>query len=152
MFSFVNAFYLSREAIFRDYSLCIADDIPWRMELMFLCRAAHIPLVMTTHTDYTHMQDYKSGGPAGIFMKSAWAFHILSGHYSDVHATVSRVFAKDLSKKENIEINAVWPPILWSNEFKKSKDQTIVSFYKSARRICAVTLLGSLFSPYWSRT
>jgi hypothetical protein len=128
IFSFVNTGYLVREILNNKYSICIADDIPWRMQLLFLCRAAHIPLIMTTHTDYTHMQDYKRGGFAGALMKSAWAFHTLSGHYSDVHATVSRVFADDLSKKGRIKINAIWPPILWSNEFKKPKDDTIVSF------------------------
>jgi glycosyltransferase involved in cell wall biosynthesis len=127
IFSCVNTYRLFQEMFTHKYSLCIADDIPWRMQLLFLCRAAHIPLVTTTHTDYTHMQDYKNGGIAGAMMKSAWNFHVLSGHYSDVHATVSRVFADDLSKKENIKINAIWPPILWANEFKKPKDKRIVS-------------------------
>jgi glycosyltransferase involved in cell wall biosynthesis len=45
-----------------------------------------------------------------------------SAHVADVHASVSKVFGAILREREGIPVNAIWPPILWSNEFRADPD------------------------------
>mmetsp|Transcript_31493 Transcript_31493/g.91057 ORF Transcript_31493/g.91057 Transcript_31493/m.91057 type:complete len:552 (-) Transcript_31493:87-1742(-) len=113
LFSAVNAGLLLNELFLkRDYDCIFTDDLAWRIEFLLLTRATGLPTVTTTHTDITHMPSCKG------CVKLAWNLHILSAHLASVHATVSQVFGSQMSKKYNIPVGAVWPPILWSQEFK----------------------------------
>jgi len=86
--------------------------VPWRLELLLLTRALGIPTVVSSHTDITHMKAYK-----GV-VKLVWKIHMLSTRLASVHATVSRVFGAQMGKTYGIPISGIWPPILWSQEFK----------------------------------
>ena len=47
-----------------------------------------------------------------------WRVHMASAKFAEVHASVSRVFGKILVEREGAPVNAIWPPILWSTEFR----------------------------------
>ncbi|CAE7383913.1 SQD2 [Symbiodinium microadriaticum] len=113
LFSYANAAALLRETMVRGgYDCLFLDDVPWRLELLLLTRALGIPTVVSSHTDITHMKAYK-----GV-VKLVWKIHMLSTRLASVHATVSRVFGAQMGKTYGIPISAIWPPILWSEEFK----------------------------------
>eukprot|EP00928_Gymnodinium_smaydae_P078832 TRINITY_DN62899_c0_g1_i1.p1 TRINITY_DN62899_c0_g1~~TRINITY_DN62899_c0_g1_i1.p1 ORF type:complete len:552 (-),score=118.49 TRINITY_DN62899_c0_g1_i1:92-1747(-) len=118
LFSFVNAGFLLRELCFyRGYDCVFTDDVPWRLELLLLTRAVAVPTVVSSHTDITHMKSYK-----GV-VKLVWKVHMLSTRLAAVHATVSRVFGAQMARTYGIPVDAVWPPILWSPEFRSDPSE-----------------------------
>lgn len=117
LFSYVNARDLLRETIIRGgYDCVFIDDVPWRLEFLLLTRSLGIPTVVSSHTDITHMKAYK-----GV-VKLVWKIHMLSTRLATVHATVSRIFGVQMGKTYNVPVSAIWPPILWSQEFKSEPE------------------------------
>jgi len=128
LFSFVNTGYLL-QGLFYDrqtghftlsksrYDLCIADDVPFRISLLLLARAAGVPTVITSHTDATHLSTYKG------FLPIIWHLHIRCAHLASVHASVSRVFGESMVSRYNTPVQATWPPILWAKEFKSPPEE-----------------------------
>jgi glycosyltransferase involved in cell wall biosynthesis len=115
--SFANASLILQElCLKRCYDLVFTDDTPWRIELLLLARAFGVPSVVSTHTDITHMKSFK--GP----VKVVWYVHMLSTYLAAVHATVSRIFGDQLRRQYGVPLGAVWPPILWSSEFKSEPE------------------------------
>lgn len=113
LMSGINAHLILRELCYnRDYDCVFTDDLVWRFEFLLLTRAMGVPTVTSTHTDITHMPSCK-----GV-VKLVWNLHMQSSHLACVHATVSKVFGLQMSRKYNLPVNAVWPPILWSPEFQ----------------------------------
>lgn len=93
---------------------CFTDDIPFRLVAFLLARGMGVPTVTTTHTDATRLKSYK-----GCAMKLAWRMHVGSAHYATVHASVSRVFADIMHSSYRVPVQAVWPPMLWSDTFRR---------------------------------
>lgn len=117
LFSYVNARDLLRETIVRGgYDCVFIDDVPWRLELLLLTRSLGIPTVVSSHTDITHMKAYKG------MVKLVWKIHMLSTRLATVHATVSRIFGIQMGKTYNVPVSAIWPPILWSQDFKSEPE------------------------------
>mmetsp|Transcript_111101 Transcript_111101/g.315200 ORF Transcript_111101/g.315200 Transcript_111101/m.315200 type:complete len:542 (+) Transcript_111101:24-1649(+) len=111
--SFVNIGLLLQELCWKRDCDCVwMDDLPWRFEPLLLVRAMAIPSVISTHTDITHMPSCK-----GV-VKLVWYLHVYAAHLASVHATVSKVFGRQMSSAYRVPVGAVWPPILWSLEFK----------------------------------
>eukprot|EP00946_MAST-07B_sp_MAST-7B-sp1_P005029 g5029.t1 len=110
------------------YDVCLMDDVPWRAHLLLLLRAFNVPTIVTSHTDATHLESFKT---AAAF-RSTWRVHMWSAKMSDVHASVSKVFGKILSDRECTPVNAYWPPILWSPLFRADPDS---SFVEEARNL-----------------
>ena len=96
LFSVVNTRLLLRGLRTASYSCIFADDIPWRVSLLLLARAAGVPAVVSSHTDATHMQAF-----SGIF-RLVWFVHMTSTRLAAVHATVSRVFGDLLARSWRI--------------------------------------------------
>ena len=117
LFSWVNSFWLLH-CLFQHagYDVCIADDVPWRFQLQLLMRCFNVPTIVTSHTDATRLQSSK----AATF-RFVWRVHMWSARLAEVHASVSKVFAKILHERENTPVNAIWPPILWSTEFRAER-------------------------------
>lgn len=118
LFSFINTGFLLNELSLGrpgtgGYDCIFMDDVPWRMMLLLLARAWGIPTVVSSHTDVTHMKSYK-----GV-VKLVWALHMWATHLAAVHATVSRIFGNQMAKKYNVPFTGLWPPILWSQDFKE---------------------------------
>ncbi|CAE8668839.1 unnamed protein product, partial [Polarella glacialis] len=127
------------------------DDVPWRIELLLLTRAMGVPSVVSTHTDITHMNAFKGT------VKLVWKIHLLSTHLATVHATVSRVFGDQMRKMYQVPIDAIWPPILWSQEFKS--EPSVWEEQAAATRAIWLEKLGAqgcvpkaimLFAGRWS--
>jgi glycosyltransferase involved in cell wall biosynthesis len=109
----VNAGWLLQELLLkRRHDVVIMDDLGFRFELMLLCRAMGVPTIVSTHTDITHMPSCK-----GV-VKQVWNCHVASSYLASVHTTVSRVFGDQMSKKYGVPVGAIWPPILWSPDFR----------------------------------
>ena len=98
-----------------SYSVVFLDDLPWRLSLLLLARAAGVPTVMTSHTDGSKLKSYKSY-PA---LKLIWQVQMRCAHLASVHASVSRVFGEQMRDEYSVPVNAIWPPILWAKEFKR---------------------------------
>ena len=111
------------------YGLCVMDDVPWRAHLLLLLRAFNVPTVVTSHTDATHLESFKT---AAAF-RTTWRVHMLSARMCDVHASVSKVFGKILSDRENTPVNAYWPPILWSPLFRGDPSMAYVDEARELR-------------------
>ena len=111
------------------YDVCVMDDVPWRIHLLLLMRAFGVPTVITSHTDVTHIQSFKQSK----VMRNTWRVHMASAHVADVHASVSNVFGAILRQREGTPVNAVWPPILWSNEFRADPEKQYVVESKKLR-------------------
>mmetsp|Transcript_86201 Transcript_86201/g.155264 ORF Transcript_86201/g.155264 Transcript_86201/m.155264 type:complete len:557 (+) Transcript_86201:60-1730(+) len=153
LFSFVNAGALLKELVFFPgrYDCVFMDDVPWRIELLLLTRAMGVPSVVSTHTDITHMNAFKGT------VKLVWKIHLLSTHLATVHATVSRVFGDQMRKMYQVPIDAIWPPILWSQEFKS--EPSVWEEQAAATRAIWLEKLGAqgcvpkaimLFAGRWS--
>lgn len=113
LFSFINTGFFINELSSVKYDCMFMDDVPWRVMGLLLCRAYGVPTVVSSHTDVTHMKSYK-----GV-VKLVWWTHMKATHLASVHATVSNVFGKQMAKKYRIPFTGLWPPILWSNDFKE---------------------------------
>jgi glycosyltransferase involved in cell wall biosynthesis len=118
LISFVNASLVVKEMCCRgQYDLVFTDDTPWRMVLLLLARTMGIPAIVSTHTDITHMKSFKG------LVKVAWYVHMISAHLAAVHATVSRIFGSQLTRDYRVPVGGVWPPILWSSEFRSDPSE-----------------------------
>ena len=116
VFSIYNALWLAQALTQHKpgYDVCVMDDVPWRLHLLLFLRALGVPTVITSHTDATHIKSFK----VSSVMRTTWYVHMASAHVADVHASVSHVFGRILEERERTPVNAYWPPILWSNEFR----------------------------------
>ena len=131
LFSAWNAMWLTHALTQHKpgYDVCVMDDVPWRIHLLLLMRAFGVPTVVTSHTDATHIKSYKMSS----IMRTTWKVHMASAHVADVHASVSHVFGKILQDREGTPVNAYWPPILWSNEFRADPQTHYVQESKTLR-------------------
>merc|ERR1712216_221073 len=90
-------------------------------------------------------------------VSTVWQIHMRCAHLASVHATVSRVFGEQMKAKYRIPVNGVWPPILWSPEFKsdpslwedraKAQRQLWLSLLKKAGCVPKAIML---FAGRWS--
>ena len=61
LFSWVNTFWLLHVLLQHNgYDVCIADDVPWRLNLLLLMRTFSVPTIVTSHTDATRLESSKS--------------------------------------------------------------------------------------------
>lgn len=100
----------------RGYDAVFTDDVPWRLELLLLTRGMGVPAVVTTHTDITHLRSFKG------YVKLAWHLHMLSTRVAAVHAATSRVFGERMRQLYGVPVGSIWPPCLWSPEFRAEPD------------------------------
>merc|ERR1719460_1613483 len=103
LFSFINSGFLLNEfGVKGGYDCVFMDDVPWRLQLLLLARVYGVPVVVSSHTDVTHMKSYK-----GV-VKLVWSIHMLSTRLAAVHATVSNVFGKQMTAKYGVPLGGVW--------------------------------------------
>ena len=53
--------------------------------------------------------------------------HLASAFFATVHATVATVYAEALQKSYGVPVHSVWPPVLWSDAFKRPLDDLKVA-------------------------
>lgn len=97
------------------YDLCLADDIPLRLLLCLLARAAAVPTVLTTHGDFARFVCSHWHG-ARVF----WRLHLLAADVATLHAASSEVFAETLRARYRLPV-AAWPPMLWCDTFLRPR-------------------------------
>lgn len=114
IFSIRNTCTMLRMLCCGKFDVHIIDDVPFRLVHFLLVRGCGLPSITTTHTDISKTRSYK-GCNAWI----AWRLHLASARVVTVHASVSKVFADLMRERYWVPVQAIWPPILWSGDFRK---------------------------------
>eukprot|EP00928_Gymnodinium_smaydae_P024205 TRINITY_DN19660_c0_g1_i1.p1 TRINITY_DN19660_c0_g1~~TRINITY_DN19660_c0_g1_i1.p1 ORF type:complete len:479 (-),score=100.91 TRINITY_DN19660_c0_g1_i1:118-1554(-) len=113
--SLCNMCKLFRALSFGGFDVVIMDDILFRVVALLLARGLGVPSIASTHTDVTGHSGYDNI----LAVRLAWYLHVLSARFAVVHATASQVFAKAFCSRYGMPVHAVWPPVLWSDEFRQ---------------------------------
>lgn len=74
-----------------------------------------MPSIATTHTDVTRHPSFENS----FMVRLTWYLHMAFAGLATVHATVTHTFANILETIHNVPVQAVWPPPLWSHEFRR---------------------------------
>jgi len=114
-FSVYNTCKLVQQLFTGDHSLCFIDDCCLRIAPIMLMRALGLPSIATTHSDVPSHPAYHSS----VMPKLIWWLHLASSFCATLHASVAKVYADSLWKRYRIPVNAIWPPVLWSDEFRR---------------------------------
>eukprot|EP00747_Dinoflagellata_sp_TGD_P178825 gnl/TRDRNA2_/TRDRNA2_28543_c0_seq1.p1 gnl/TRDRNA2_/TRDRNA2_28543_c0~~gnl/TRDRNA2_/TRDRNA2_28543_c0_seq1.p1 ORF type:complete len:493 (+),score=41.55 gnl/TRDRNA2_/TRDRNA2_28543_c0_seq1:185-1480(+) len=114
LFSVHNTRCILGALCYGNFDLCIMDDLPFRLSVCLLARAVGVPIITTTHTDVCGHPLYRL-----FLVRLTWYWHMASAHFATVHASVSNVFAKILRSRYYIPVHVIWPPVLWSEEFRR---------------------------------
>eukprot|EP00931_Biecheleriopsis_adriatica_P048979 TRINITY_DN28317_c0_g1_i1.p1 TRINITY_DN28317_c0_g1~~TRINITY_DN28317_c0_g1_i1.p1 ORF type:complete len:494 (-),score=70.35 TRINITY_DN28317_c0_g1_i1:210-1664(-) len=114
-FSIHNTLRLIKELSQGDHSLCFIDDSCLRIAPMMLMRGFGLPSVATTHSDVPSHPAYSSS----VMPRIIWWLHLASSYFATVHAACAKVYADLLWEKYSVPVHSVWPPVLWSNEFRR---------------------------------
>ena len=48
-----------------------------------------------------------------------WWLHLASAFFATSHATVANAYAKSLWDRYKVPVHSVWPPVLWSEAFRR---------------------------------
>lgn len=57
--------------------------------------------------------------------------HLASAFFATAHATVARVYAQSLRENYGVPVHSVWPPVLWSDAFRRPLDELAVALQRS---------------------
>eukprot|EP00930_Biecheleria_cincta_P060631 TRINITY_DN46251_c0_g1_i1.p1 TRINITY_DN46251_c0_g1~~TRINITY_DN46251_c0_g1_i1.p1 ORF type:complete len:524 (+),score=78.87 TRINITY_DN46251_c0_g1_i1:37-1572(+) len=114
-FSVHNTCRLVQQLFSGDHSLCFIDDCCLRIAPIMLMRALGLPSIATTHSDVPSHPAYSSS----VMPKLMWWLHLASSYCATLHASVAKVYADSLWQRYRIRVNAIWPPVLWSDEFRR---------------------------------
>ena len=98
------------------HELCFIDDSCMRIAPLMLMRGLGMPAIATTHSDVPSHPVYHQF----ILLKILWWLHLASAYFATLHASVAHVYAQSLWERYRIPVNAVWPPVLWSDAFRWS--------------------------------
>ncbi|CAE8624428.1 unnamed protein product [Polarella glacialis] len=126
------------------------DDICMRMAPIVLMRGLGLPSIATTHSDVPSHPLYEET----FIVRCMWVSHLVSNYCATVHATVAKVYAAILWDRYRSPVHAVWPPVLWSDEFRKPPADYFERAAKERSRW--ISLLGFtpravlLYSGRWS--
>ena len=112
VFSFQTIKCLVNELYNTD--LCIIDDIGFRFYVEMICTVFNVPTIITSHTDVTKLTSFKMP-----LVRFIYYIHTMFVNKT-IHATVSNQFAKQIGT------NYSWPPLIWSDDFKKPLDKSII--------------------------
>ena len=96
-------------SVLRATNVVFMDDIFQRQWFTLLVTAMGVPCVVTSHTDFSKTQYFKSSP------MQTWMFEHLHSAFTRnvVHATTTAVYAGQRG------IRHVWPPMLWSEHFTR---------------------------------
>jgi len=120
LFSFINTGHILKTLFVQGgFDAVFADDVPWRGVLLLLARAAGVPTIVTSHTDATHLKSYKQASS----LRMVWWIHMWSAYLATTHASVSKVFGDQMAKSYHVPVNGIWPPILWSKDFRAPPEE-----------------------------
>ena len=78
-----------------------------------------MPGIATTHSDVPSHPVYHQF----ILLKILWWLHLASAYFTTLHASVAHVYAQSLWERYRIPVDAVWPPVLWSDAFRRPLDE-----------------------------
>jgi len=149
-FSIHNTCRLVWELLHGGHALCFIDDSCMRIAPLMLMRGLGMPGIATTHSDVPSHPVYNQF----ILLKILWWLHLASAFFATLHASVAHVYAKSLWDRYRIPVDGVWPPVLWSDAFRRP----LHDFQESAaaKRACWIEELGFepraifLFAGRWS--
>eukprot|EP00929_Paragymnodinium_shiwhaense_P001414 TRINITY_DN101649_c0_g1_i1.p1 TRINITY_DN101649_c0_g1~~TRINITY_DN101649_c0_g1_i1.p1 ORF type:complete len:486 (+),score=73.89 TRINITY_DN101649_c0_g1_i1:169-1626(+) len=113
-----NMRQLFREASNGHYDVFFVDDALVRMALIMLMRGYGIPSIATTHSHVPSHPLYER-----LDVKLNWYAHMASCHVATVHASVTKVYAEMLMQLYRAPTNAIWPPVLWSDVFRRDPSE-----------------------------
>lgn len=114
-FSVTNALVFLRLLMFGGHDLCLIDDSCLRLAPLMLLRSFGIPSIATTHSDVPSHPLYDQS----IMPKIMWWLHLASAFFATSHATVANAYAKSLWDRYKVPVHSVWPPVLWSEAFRR---------------------------------
>mmetsp|Transcript_6013 Transcript_6013/g.10933 ORF Transcript_6013/g.10933 Transcript_6013/m.10933 type:complete len:480 (+) Transcript_6013:43-1482(+) len=114
-FSIHNTASLLREVLSGGHDVCFIDDSCMRIAPLMLMRSVGLPGIATTHSDVPSHPVYHRF----IMLKILWWLHLASAYFATIHASVASVYAKSLQERYRIPVQAVWPPVLWSEVFRR---------------------------------
>lgn len=97
------------------HDLCLLDDSCLRIAPLMLLRSFGIPSIATTHSDVPSHPLYDQS----IMPKIMWWLHLASAYFATTHATVANAYAKSLWERYKVPVHSVWPPVLWSQAFRR---------------------------------
>lgn len=113
-----NLRQLFREVSRIDYDVFFVDDALVRLVLLLLMRGFGIPSIATTHSHVPSHPLYER-----MDVKLNWYAHMVSCHFATVHASVTQVYADILRDLYRSPTSAIWPPVLWSDVFRKDPSE-----------------------------
>jgi len=87
------------------------DDVPFRGIVAGYSQLAHVPCIVTSHTDFTKIHSFAE-------LAGAWANVPSHMSYNIIHATVSKTFANYIG----VPVAYTWPPLIWSDKFRNTID------------------------------
>jgi len=114
-FSIATAIAFLRLLISGGHDLCLLDDSCLRIAPLMLLRSFGIPSIATTHSDVPSHPLYDQS----IMPKIMWWLHLASAYFATTHATVANAYAKSLWERYKVPVHSVWPPVLWSQAFRR---------------------------------
>lgn len=114
-FSVANAVEFLRLVVLGGHDLCLIDDSCLRVCPLMLLRSFGIPSIATTHSDVPSHPLYAQS----IMPKIMWWLHLASAYFATSHATVAKAYAKSLWDRYRVPVHSIWPPVLWSDVFRR---------------------------------
>ena len=99
----------------QGHDLCLIDDSCLRLAPLMLLRSFGIPSIATTHSDVPSHPLYDQS----FMPKVMWWLHLASAFCATSHATVANAYAKSLWDRYKVPVHSVWPPVLWSDTFRR---------------------------------
>lgn len=107
--------------ILPNIDVCFLDDVFGRSVLHLLFVSYNVKPIFTYHTDASKLICYKNPFISGYI-------DYLHNHFlfDTILTSTTKTFATFEKERSGVEFTQIWPPIIWSSEFKKEIDNDIL--------------------------